>query len=738
MTSPDAKVEKEEASANTCSPVVPPEQKSGASSSSSSSSFTGTTASLGQKTTDTGGTTPEKVFGQNAAQGIERIETGGGPATTSGTSNEQKLPESDAAEDASRTTSPTSSKTGISSPDRRTNDEEVPDMAGDNAAQQPQEQKSDDDDERFRHEMDSNRQRQHREARLVPHKFKRRKVAAVAAAAVNEEVQDASTSTTVGTSNPGEGISSMTTSMHSSSSAAVPAAQPAPAAPGVSPNSATNQYQQLQALVAQKREQLVSALLAQQQLSAAASASAAAQARAQAQGQAQGNSLGTLGDLSGAAAASIGLGLGALGTTGASPSQASKNSAAANLAQVQAQVQAAAALSNPSTQPSLGSLTLDSALKILMGTATSPLSSPNRTLPSRFAGSPTYNPLTTGLDLTAIANAMLQQQADLGRLQQLRAQRSLLSSISASSAAASLSASAATAGLPPNDVTILARLQSEVTRAGGGTSSLSTSSFSVGSPSATSVSSPSPAAAAAAQSQSQGYGHTQEGMLVPVASDGNGPRRISKAPPLPNITPAAAKAPADQRTTRSDGVVCLSSGLSHYTNRTIVPLSAPDDVHWLSNYLCFVRNKCVEIFEADAAEINGRSSSKLINDRQIGIRCRYCAHIHQRDRAGRSTSFPSSLSRIYQSLTMMLREHFPTCTEMPPAVKERFLALKGQKASGPGQDKRQLRGSDVSAKESRSYWVDSAKDSGLYDTELGIKRRTAPAQAVQDSSGQGS
>ena len=34
----------------------------------------------------------------------------------------------------------------------------------------------------------------------------------------------------------------------------------------------------------------------------------------------------------------------------------------------------------------------------------------------------------------------------------------------------------------------------------------------------------------------------------------------------------------------------------------------------------------------------------------------------------------------------------------------------------------------------RSYWVDSAKDIGLYDTELGIKRRTPPARAVQDLS----
>ena len=479
---------------------------------------------------------------------------------------------------------------------------------------------------------------------------------------------------------------------------------------------AADQYQQMQALVAQKREQLTAALLAQQQLSVT-SASAAAQA----------SSLGRLGNLSGAAS-SIGLGLGALGTIGSGTSQASINAAAANLAaaraQVQAQVQAHAADAalSISSHPLVGNLSADSALRsYLMGTTTSPAgaggragglfgtapgqpsanipsyydpisSSPNRTLSSQF-GSPTHNPLSTGLDLTAMAtNAMLQHQADLEYLQQLRAQRSLLSSISATSAA----------GLSPNDTatSILARLQAGTPGAGVGT--VSASSSSVGFPSAASVASPSPAAA---QSQGQVLGHSaaqiQGGTQGPsIISRGDEPR-LSKAPPLPNITPTAAKAPADQRITRCDGVVCLSSGLPHFTNRTIVTLSAPDDVHWLSNYLCFVREKCVEVFEADDAELAWRSNANVINPRQVGIRCRYCAHIHQRDRAGRSTSFPSSLSRIYQSLTMMLREHFPTCTEMPPAIKERFLALKGQKTSGADQDKRKLRGSDISAKESR-------------------------------------
>ena len=88
-------------------------------------------------------------------------------------------------------------------------------------------------------------------------------------------------------------------------------------------------------------------------------------------------------------------------------------------------------------------------------------------------------------------------------------------------------------------------------------------------------------------------------------------------------------------------------------------MSVPDDPTRLSTYLCFVRSDCVEVFEATDRDVTMRLNSKLIYPRQVGIRCRFCSHIHHRDRSGRSTSFPSSLSRIYQSLTMMLREHFP-------------------------------------------------------------------------------
>jgi len=72
------------------------------------------------------------------------------------------------------------------------------------------------------------------------------------------------------------------------------------------------------------------------------------------------------------------------------------------------------------------------------------------------------------------------------------------------------------------------------------------------------------------------------------------------------------------------------------------------------------------------------------------------------DRASRSSSFPSSIDRIYQSLTMMIRDHFVRCPGLPEALKARFLELKSRTTQG--------------ATDSKRYWIESAKKLGMIDT----------------------
>lgn len=147
--------------------------------------------------------------------------------------------------------------------------------------------------------------------------------------------------------------------------------------------------------------------------------------------------------------------------------------------------------------------------------------------------------------------------------------------------------------------------------------------------------------------------------------------------------------------------------LAPYYQRRIVPLSTEDDENWLSEFLCFVRSHCAEVFVATNEDVASRMNSKKVLLDQVGIRCRFCAHLPHRERTGRSSSFPSSLSRIYQSLTMMLRDHFTKCPAMPEHLKERYLCLKANASQG--------------ATDSKRYWVESAKSLGLVDTDEGIR-----------------
>ena len=138
-----------------------------------------------------------------------------------------------------------------------------------------------------------------------------------------------------------------------------------------------------------------------------------------------------------------------------------------------------------------------------------------------------------------------------------------------------------------------------------------------------------------------------------------------------------------------------NSHLLPYYNRHILSLCTSDDENWLSEFLCFVRSQCVEVFEATSDDVAARMNSKKVLKGQVGIRCRFCAHLPHRERMGRSSSFPSSINRIYQSLTMMLRDHFTKCNAMPPELKDRYLSLKANASQG--------------ATDSKRYWIDSGK-----------------------------
>ena len=92
---------------------------------------------------------------------------------------------------------------------------------------------------------------------------------------------------------------------------------------------------------------------------------------------------------------------------------------------------------------------------------------------------------------------------------------------------------------------------------------------------------------------------------------------------------------------------------------------------------------------------------------QVGIRCRFCAHLASGQRTSRSCAFPSRIKQLYQSFTMMQRDHFPHCQAIPVEKRERLAALRKNNIQG--------------ACDSKQYWIYAAQTLGMFDTHRGIE-----------------
>lgn len=155
-------------------------------------------------------------------------------------------------------------------------------------------------------------------------------------------------------------------------------------------------------------------------------------------------------------------------------------------------------------------------------------------------------------------------------------------------------------------------------------------------------------------------------------------------------------------------------------------MSTPDDAKWLSSYLCYIRSECIEVFEATDGDVADRTNSKKVRRGQVGIRCRYCAHLPIRERSGRSTAYPGNLMNLHQSLYMVAENHLSRrCPHLPPRVRARLLRKKARARSG------------ASAPDSFLYWVHAARQIGLRNGPTpGDGIRFIPAAAEKGKEGE--
>jgi hypothetical protein len=133
-----------------------------------------------------------------------------------------------------------------------------------------------------------------------------------------------------------------------------------------------------------------------------------------------------------------------------------------------------------------------------------------------------------------------------------------------------------------------------------------------------------------------------------------------------------------------------------------VGLGRPMDSHKLTEYQGFLRQQ-IQVFSAsfEDTDTHMRGRNKPVTLGQVGIRCRHCARVPVRFRHRGSTYFPSTKYGIYQAAQNMATAHIPVCSEMPESVAEELLRLRETSTAGAG----------------RRYWVDSATQLGLIDTE---------------------
>ena len=149
---------------------------------------------------------------------------------------------------------------------------------------------------------------------------------------------------------------------------------------------------------------------------------------------------------------------------------------------------------------------------------------------------------------------------------------------------------------------------------------------------------------------------------------------------------------------------CNDGRLESFVTRTCFPLAIDEDPNWLSEFHCFVRAELVEVFRSNQSDVRTRNNS--IGYQQVGIRCRFCAHLPSTARSGRSSAFPSSMRQIYQSFTMMLRDHFGSCSAMPCRIQDKFMLLKDKPSQG--------------ATDSKRFWTYSAQKIGLVNSSEGL------------------
>ena len=150
------------------------------------------------------------------------------------------------------------------------------------------------------------------------------------------------------------------------------------------------------------------------------------------------------------------------------------------------------------------------------------------------------------------------------------------------------------------------------------------------------------------------------------------------------------------------------------------------DSNFLNPLHVFIRNQ-IEVFTATTTELAqpapGRKQPIQLN--QVGLRCIHCRHLPNQKRVKRATCYPSSVGRVYHSVSDMKFDHFSNCTELPTKARKTFRYLKADGKRGSGHNNKDNKKSPKTSKKGHAsstarYYQDSASRMGMVDNPGGI------------------
>lgn len=142
------------------------------------------------------------------------------------------------------------------------------------------------------------------------------------------------------------------------------------------------------------------------------------------------------------------------------------------------------------------------------------------------------------------------------------------------------------------------------------------------------------------------------------------------------------------------------------TRTSGIPMELSSDVEQLTIYQVLIR-RSLEYFVAKETDVatSVRGRKQKIRIGQIGVRCKYCAHMPLRQRNKGAVYYAKSLINVYQAAQNIATAHFATesaCPYMPVAIREEIAVQR------PRRD---------ASKAGRSYWVEACQSIGIVERD---------------------